>query len=252
MSDGIIEDEGCIAHERQVLAAHREELAQRKRELSAFSDRLNQFEAQYNEVVASLYIELDLLHYDISQLNGAAEFHETIQDEEYSEDGDIDSEDCESTVGERRPTPTQDIKDLFRHAAKSIHPDLAGNEDDRTHRTDYMAQINEAYRSGDFDQLRNVVDEFFETTPNTVDEVPDEELSRVQRLITKVKREIVQTESQIYHLQQSHLGIHLERVENAESEGWDYLFELATELRIELAAAVQEYELLSGEVYTNE
>jgi Tfp pilus assembly protein PilE len=62
------------------------------------------------------------------------------------------------------PKPTDDLKTLFRDAAKRMHPDLVGDPAGREHAEAFMKRLNEAYRAGDGEAIGNLVRQW-ETSP---------------------------------------------------------------------------------------
>jgi hypothetical protein len=61
------------------------------------------------------------------------------------------------------PPPDDDLKTLYRDAAKRMHPDLAGDAG-RAHAEAFMKRLNEAYKTGDADAIGNLVRQW-ETSP---------------------------------------------------------------------------------------
>jgi hypothetical protein len=55
------------------------------------------------------------------------------------------------------PPPSEDLKTLFRDAAKRMHPDLQADESGRGHAEAFMKQLNQAYVAGDADAIGNLV-----------------------------------------------------------------------------------------------
>jgi hypothetical protein len=55
------------------------------------------------------------------------------------------------------PPPTEDLKALFRRAAKAMHPDLAPDEATRTHAEAFMKRLTSAYRAGDGDAIADLL-----------------------------------------------------------------------------------------------
>ena len=62
------------------------------------------------------------------------------------------------------PPPSDDLKTLFRDAAKRMHPDLVQDEAGREHAEAFMKRLNQAYKSGDADGIGNLVRQW-ETSP---------------------------------------------------------------------------------------
>jgi hypothetical protein len=76
----------------------------------------------------------------------------------------IAGERAERTYAEMRavppagaPLPTGDLKQLFREAAKRMHPDLVRGDEGRTHAEAFMKRLNDAYQAGDEEAIRDLV-----------------------------------------------------------------------------------------------
>jgi hypothetical protein len=55
------------------------------------------------------------------------------------------------------PPPTDDLKLLFRDAAKRMHPDLVADQAGREHAEAFMKRLNSAYAKGDAEAIGNLV-----------------------------------------------------------------------------------------------
>ena len=62
------------------------------------------------------------------------------------------------------PPPTDDLKSLFRDAAKRMHPDLVSDDAGREHAEAFMKRLNQAYKGGDAEGIGNLVRQW-ETSP---------------------------------------------------------------------------------------
>jgi hypothetical protein len=62
------------------------------------------------------------------------------------------------------PPPTDDLKSLFRDAAKRMHPDLVADAGGRAHAEAFMKRLNQAYEKGDAEAIGNLVRQW-ETSP---------------------------------------------------------------------------------------
>jgi hypothetical protein len=62
------------------------------------------------------------------------------------------------------PPADDDLKTLFRDAAKRMHPDLVADDAGRAHAEAFMKRLNQAYKSGDADGIGNLVRQW-ETSP---------------------------------------------------------------------------------------
>jgi hypothetical protein len=62
------------------------------------------------------------------------------------------------------PRPDDDLKTLFRDAAKRMHPDLVSDDAGRGHAEAFMKRLNQAYDAGDAQGIGNLVRQW-ETSP---------------------------------------------------------------------------------------
>jgi hypothetical protein len=62
------------------------------------------------------------------------------------------------------PPPDDELKTLFRDAAKRMHPDLVGDDAGRGHAEAFMKRLNQAYKAGDAEGIGNLVRQW-ETSP---------------------------------------------------------------------------------------
>jgi hypothetical protein len=80
-----------------------------------------------------------------------------------------------------------DLRDLYREAAKKIHPDLADDGAERTRRTGLMAALNSAYEERDVEAIRRILsDETARPEAITGEDVASQ-LVRVIRKIAQVR-----------------------------------------------------------------
>jgi hypothetical protein len=62
------------------------------------------------------------------------------------------------------PPPSDDLKTLFRDAAKRMHPDLIEEDAGREHAEAFMKRLNQSYKAGDAEAIGNLVRQW-ETSP---------------------------------------------------------------------------------------
>jgi hypothetical protein len=62
------------------------------------------------------------------------------------------------------PPPSDDLKTLFRDAAKRMHPDLVADDAGREHAEAFMKRLNQSYKKGDAEAIGNLVRQW-ETSP---------------------------------------------------------------------------------------
>ena len=125
------------------LAAKREELAQlitllsdRELEISTLRHDLGLLEARYIREIGGLYGQLDSLNARILEIR--TQRNPTLADQE-------DQCSDQSHGGCGAPTPSADLKTLYRDAARRLHPDLVQDPAEQERRNLLMAEANRAF-----------------------------------------------------------------------------------------------------------
>ena len=156
------------------------------------------FKIRYRQEVGLLHDELDRLEHAIAE----AELAEVT--------GRVDAaaaRGAEPTSARPKPQPasqpryTSDaIRKLFRDVAKTIHPDLAGDEVNRDRRHALMVEANRAYAMGDEEQLRSIL-EAWERSPEAVQGAD----AKAMRL--RLVRRIQQIDEQLEIVERDHVAL---------------------------------------------
>jgi hypothetical protein len=127
------------------------------------------------------------------------------------------------------PPPTDDLKTLFRDAAKRIHPDLQLHGAGREHAEAFMKQLNAAYGKRDAEAIANLVRQW-ETSPYAV-AAPG--AGPAPALVAAVE----QAEQRLAEARRSDLARLLDQALLAQMHGRDLLQELRWQAEEALAAA---------------
>ena len=139
------------------------ELVRRELELRTLSTQLQSFNAKYTQAVGHLILELDQLEAQIAVLHAqrnpdnraaqekARRTWQRPQETESTTDA-FNAEDIPQEF-----TPSKHIRDLYREAAKLIHPDLITDEEEKNRRSELMAEANRAYAEGDEAALKEII-----------------------------------------------------------------------------------------------
>jgi hypothetical protein len=134
------------------------------------------------------------------------------------------------------PPPTEDLKGLFRDAAKRMHPDLAPTDAARGHAEAVMKRLNQAYRAADGEAILDLMRQWEASplaTPTPGAEAPAEAARRVAGLEAAVAR----AQRRLDEARASELADLMERSMAAAAAGRDYLAELRAGAEAALAAA---------------
>ena len=229
------------------------ELLDRERGLAAFRNELHAFETSYRKALGARYARLDEL---------AERLDETaVGDDPERPEDDVDGP-AERYPGqgvpggqnwawgerepdkepERRPVIGDDAKRLFRQLARLIHPDLAGDPEERERRTNLMVAANDAYEQGDVAALERMLADWHASPEAVTGSGAAAELERTLRRIAQVEASIKRIDEELAELEASAMGWLRRRVEKAAREGWDLLAHMVRELDRQIGEAQLELE----------
>jgi hypothetical protein len=223
------------------------ELAERELKAETLRAELAAFERQYLHHVGSLYAELDDLKAQIAAQKAAA----TPADEtakKAAEEARSRAEETKACAGEKSEVApasfeaTPEMKRLYREVAKRIHPDLASEAADRSRRQILMAEVNQAYESGDEARLTKILTGY-ECSPEAVKgDGAGADLIRVIRRISQARARVIEIDSEVEILLGSDLYRLKSRLDEAQAVGRDVLSEMAAKVAGQIARAKSQME----------
>ena len=233
-----------LSRKREELADLQARLAELELQLLTLRLELTEFEALYHSKVGALYAELDeveaLIAERLAQLRPLdTEAAEAATDARKRAD---DSHWVADESARALPPPverSQRLKDLYRTAAKQLHPDLAQDERDRMIRERLMTEANLAYAEGDEAKLEAILEEY-QSSPDTVlGSDVGAELIRIIRRISLAQANIRKVETEIGRLGTSEIHKLKTTVEEGRQGNRDVLGELVESLRHKIRARRQ-------------
>lgn len=220
------------------------ELARKELQLATLQNRLLVFERRYANTVGVLFAELDSLGKQIAaeQLRlhpDEEEYREGFQRAERKARASQDGVDGVGPRGEGEAfRPSEELRNLYRKVAKAVHPDLATDEADRAYRNTLMARANEAYRNGDLEALRQILNEWEQRGERPPSAEARPALSdRMTQRISQIRARIREIDRTIAELKQSELYQLMLKVEQAEEERRDLLGDMARDLQHRIRSA---------------
>ena len=241
--------EELVRRKAELLVLSRQ-LLERERGLAAFRGELHAFETSYRKALGARYARLDEL---------AERLDETALGDgplpgEPDEDGDgpADRYPGQGLPGgqnwawgerepdrepERRAVVGDDAKRLFRQLARLIHPDLAGDAQERERRTNLMVAANDAYEQGDVAALERLLEDWHASPEAVTGGGAAAELERTLRRIAQVEASMRRIDDELAELDASTMGWLRRRVEKATREGWDLLAHMVRELDRQIGEA---------------
>jgi hypothetical protein len=225
-----------LAKKLEELTALQSRLAELEFQLLNLRLELEEFERDYCARVGPVYAELDEVEALIAERMARAKPDDRKAAEaagaarRQAEQSRQAARDALATAPVQR-NRSDSLRDLYRDAAKRLHPDLSRDNDDRTIRERLMTEANLAYASGDEDRLRAILEEY-ESSPDTVigDDVAAE-LIRVIRRISLARKRIEQIEIEIPELKVSELFKLKMLVEEGTRDGKDVLGDMIDRLK---------------------
>jgi hypothetical protein len=240
--------EELVRRRAQLLVLSRQ-LLDRERGLAAFRSELHAFETTYRKALGARYARLDEL---AERLDDTAEPAADDARPESGDDGPTERYPGQGLPGgqnwawgerepekepERRAVISEDAKRLFRQLARLIHPDLAGDPEERERRTNLMVAANDAYEQGDVAALERLLEDWHASPEAVTGSGAAAELERTLRRIAQVEASMRRIEEELAELEASAMGWLRRRVEKAAREGWDLLAHMVRELDRQIGEA---------------
>lgn len=202
---------------------------------STLAGELGAFRSRYYLRVGGLYARLDILRAEIR----AIEARQSPEDDAVQKAANEAREQAEASCNEVNDVteddfvsfePTPELKQLYRRAAKLIHPDRARDEEDRQMRERMMSEINVAYSEGDADQIAELINLYHERLADIDTDDIGAQLVRAIRTIARIRDRIAGLVSAIEDLKTSEWAKLKVEVEEGEARGKDPLGELAEKI----------------------
>ena len=221
-----------------------EEYVEKELTLATLRAELHHFEIRYMKQVGYLYAILDDLEAQIAEeiadQNPRNEHvrHEANQARSKAQKSASESTHIEKVqVSGDKFKPSKTLKDLYKAAAKAIHPDFAENDDERERCHKVMALVNEAYEKGDENRLRSILEEW-EASPESVKgEGTAAKLIRIIRRISLIRKRLDNIKEEIEQLVNSSLAGLKKNIDEGLTNGRDLLKEMATQIQSEIEEA---------------
>jgi hypothetical protein len=238
-----------LARRKAQLLVLSRQLLDRERDLASFRSELHAFETSYRKALGARYARLDEL---------AERLDETALDGDHAAGPDPDDDDPAGRYpgqglpggqnwawGEREPDREperravvgDEAKRLFRQLARLIHPDLAGDPEERERRTNLMVAANDAYEQGDVAALERLLEDWHASPEAVTGNGAAAELERTLRRIAQVEASMRRIDEELTELDASAMGWLRRRVEKAAREGWDLLAHMVRELDRQIGEA---------------
>lgn len=240
-----------LKKKRAVLERLKDRLADREEFITTLGDELKQFEASYEMHVGRLYANLD----DIEALIAEEEYKLVPDDEEIKKKAEELRRRAEESAAraqaaaeaaENKTAPTAAAKKAYHSLARTIHPDLSVDEQEKERRHGLMAKLNSAYSSGDQSQLDKLMEEF-RSSPDLVEgNSVGDNLVRAIRQIFQVKRRLQEIAEEEKTARASELFSLREKMIAEAAEGRDMIKQIAARTEVQIRKSERRLENLKN------
>lgn len=227
-------EEAELERKLQELAGLQSRLADLELQLFNLRLELSEFESLYCAKVGAVYAELDELDALIAERiaqkrpSDAKVVEAATTARRQAEESRRAATDALSVPAQ--PIRSETLRELYKAAARRLHPDLARDEADRKIREHLMTEANLAYAKGDEARLRAILEEYDSSPDNVVEMDVAAELVRAIRRISLANKRIQKTEAEITDLKASELFTLKSMVEDGERSGKDVLGDMVERL----------------------
>jgi len=227
---------------RKLLDRLKDRLADREEAMADLRGELERFEAQYTMSVAGLYAELDEIEAEIAE----EELKLVPDDEEIKkkvEELRRRAEESAARAAEAANAsledwePTAEAKKAYHNLARNIHPDLALDSTEKERRHILMAELNQAYTSGDQQKLNKLVHDYRNSPEQVKGDSMGDELVRAIRQISQVKHRFIELETERKAAVESEQYELHQKVDAERAEGRDMLAQMANRTRTYIVKA---------------
>lgn len=217
---------------RSRLADLEGELDRRDAEITRTKTDLGAFRITYRREVGQLHEELEALQDAIAEAE-LGEFAKRLVDE-----GAADTASRAAPHADSPPRFSSDaVRKLFRDVAKTIHPDLARDEEARDRRHRLMVEANRAYALGDEERLRSIL-QAWENSPEAVQGSGSGAIrERLLRRIAQIEDQLIVCARELDELTASPLWELKVMVDEAASRGKDVIAEQVRRLKRDIMIA---------------
>lgn len=232
-------------------------LVHKELELSTLQAELHSFELKYLKIVGVKIARLDDINAQIAEVFAKIQTNNETASNEARQSRAQANASAESVKeaqaiqdSQTKFSSSENLKSLFREAAKRIHPDFAVDENDRIRRTKLMAEVNEAYKAGDEKKLRQILREWEDSPESVIGNDVGAKLIRTIRQLANIQERISNLEEVIKQFTETSIYQLKTKVESLNKEVNVALEEMASSLNEQINEQQKRLEKLI-DIYIN-
>lgn len=218
------------------------DLAQRELDLETLRNELKAVDLLYIRRVGRRLAQLELIDARITEilarLNPDEEGSQARAREAHRQAAETSqrAREAQSAPEERTQfKPSENLRTLYREAAKNVHPDLACDESERETRNQWMSEINAAYSEGDEERLASLLEQWHSSPEAVQGDSIEARLERTLRLIARAKERLRAIRMEVDHLKTTFAYRLREQMREAEKTGKDLLAEMAEKIEKQIS-----------------
>lgn len=234
---------------RRILERLKDKLADREEEMADLRAELEQFGARYSMDVARLYADFDEIEAEIAEeelklVPDDEEIKKRV--EELRRRAEESAARAEAVHETEEYVPTAEAKKAYHNLARAIHPDLALDDGEKDRRHGLMAELNQAYSSGDQKKLDKMIEDL-KNSPDAVtgDSIGDEWV-RAVRQIYQIRKRFTELDMEKTEAEASELHDLRMKVKAEMAEGRDLLKQMAERTKTHILKARRRLENLKN------
>lgn len=228
----LLPEEIELSKKRRIVERLADRLASEEEEMADLREELGRFEARYTMEVGRLYAEQDEIDAQIAEeelklVPDDEEIKKRVEElRRIAEESAARAAEAEKHAAEKWE-PSVEARKAYHDLARIIHPDLALDPNDKERRHSLMAELNQAYSSGDQSKLKKLSEEL-RISPDTVTGgAIGDELVRAIRQIAQIRKRFVELERERSASTASELFELFQKVGAENAEGRDLLKHMA-------------------------
>lgn len=237
----------------QQLESIEERYAEVQTEYVTLQNALAAFKLRYWRRVGDLYARLDEIRAEIARVRARLAPLDALRQaavksaRSQAQASATAAREIDADLGSEAFLPTEDLRKFYRLAAKIVHPDRAGDDEDRGLREEIMARVNVAYRDGHVHTIQALIDEYQMRAEPGEDDAATR-LIRTIRLLSRVREQVGEISQATATLRESGLYRLHKTVEEAEARGEDKLRVIERGIERDIARAEGELSRLQAEL----
>ena len=235
----------------RLLERLKDRLAFREEHMADLRGEMERFETQYSMQVGRLYAAFDEIEAAIAE----EELKLVPDDEEIKKRVEELRRKAEESAARAAAAdaaekgewkPTSEAKKAYHDLARTIHPDLALDSDEKERRHVLMAELNNAYAAGDQTRLDKLVEEFRHSPDLVSGDSIGDRLIRVIRQIAQVKARVNELNEEERTARSSEAYALRNKAIAEQAEGRDMLAQIAARTAAHIRKAERRLESLKN------